>query len=168
MSHESRCKCPLRAGEPLVRLPANFWRSESTSSRIDTRQHESSSSMQRAARFHLATYHPGFPPCSPRFQASTTTQSRSTMAGGNGMQLFWVQLAMLIPCLVFTGLRVYVRAAMARSFSADDWIIVLAMVTIPLFLPGSGPRQRLSPVAASIHCIELHQHAWSYRGCHGP
>ncbi|PNY26352.1 Uncharacterized protein TCAP_03729 [Tolypocladium capitatum] len=50
------------------------------------------------------------------------------MAGGNGMQLFWVQLVMIILCLVFTGLRVYVRALMARSFSADDWIIVLAMV----------------------------------------
>ncbi|KND95355.1 hypothetical protein TOPH_00055 [Tolypocladium ophioglossoides CBS 100239] len=50
------------------------------------------------------------------------------MAGGNGMQLFWVQLAMLILCLVFTGLRVYVRAFMARAFSADDWIIVLAML----------------------------------------
>ncbi|KYK58569.1 hypothetical protein DCS_05586 [Drechmeria coniospora] len=48
------------------------------------------------------------------------------MADQDGMRLFWVQLSLLLPCLIFTGLRIYVRAVMGRDFSADDWIIVFA------------------------------------------
>ncbi|POR36571.1 Uncharacterized protein TPAR_03259 [Tolypocladium paradoxum] len=70
------------------------------------------------------------------------------MAGENGMQLFWVQLAMLILCLVFTGLRVYVRAVMARSFSADDWIIVLAML---IFIASSCISMRGATAGAMGH-----------------
>ncbi|KJZ78355.1 hypothetical protein HIM_02393 [Hirsutella minnesotensis 3608] len=48
--------------------------------------------------------------------------------GLKGRTLEWVQISMLVASIVFTGLRVYVRAYMARSFTPDDWVILLATV----------------------------------------
>ncbi|KAJ6445966.1 integral membrane protein [Purpureocillium lavendulum] len=48
------------------------------------------------------------------------------MPADEGLRLFWVQLGLLIPTLVFFGLRVYVRAFITRSFAADDWAIMIA------------------------------------------
>ncbi|KAM4059819.1 integral membrane protein [Hirsutella rhossiliensis] len=50
------------------------------------------------------------------------------MAGISGIDLFWIYLSLLVVTLAFTGLRVYVRAFMARAMSADDWVLVLATV----------------------------------------
>ncbi|PHH87405.1 hypothetical protein CDD83_8910 [Cordyceps sp. RAO-2017] len=50
------------------------------------------------------------------------------MAGVSGMQSFCVQLSLLVLSLIFTGLRLYVRAVMARTMTADDWSIVVATV----------------------------------------
>lgn len=54
------------------------------------------------------------------------------MAGISGTSLFWVYCSMLLVILIFTGLRVYVRAFMARAISADDWFLILATVRSPI------------------------------------
>ncbi|GJN77983.1 hypothetical protein PLIIFM63780_001476 [Purpureocillium lilacinum] len=61
------------------------------------------------------------------------------MASGDGTRLFWVQLGLMIPCIVFSGLRIYVRAFITRSFAPDDWAIMLATT---LFLISSAVTMR--------------------------
>ncbi|RCI15672.1 hypothetical protein L249_3529 [Ophiocordyceps polyrhachis-furcata BCC 54312] len=47
-------------------------------------------------------------------------------------RLFGVQLSLLIVCVIFTSLRVYVKSCIARNMAAEDWIIVLATVIFAL------------------------------------
>ncbi|RDA95944.1 hypothetical protein CP533_5792 [Ophiocordyceps camponoti-saundersi (nom. inval.)] len=42
------------------------------------------------------------------------------------LRLFGVQLSLLIICVVFTSLRVYVKSCISGKMAAEDWIIVVA------------------------------------------
>ena len=66
------------------------------------------------------------------------------MASADGTRLFWVQLGLMIPCIVFSGLRIYVRAFITRSFAPDDWAIMLATVTTILAAAAAAKAQSAS------------------------
>ncbi|RDA85369.1 hypothetical protein CP532_6415 [Ophiocordyceps camponoti-leonardi (nom. inval.)] len=47
-------------------------------------------------------------------------------------RLFGVQLSLLIICIIFTSLRVYVKSSIARNMAVEDWVILFATATFAL------------------------------------
>jgi hypothetical protein len=61
-------------------------------------------------------------------------------ARDGGMRLFYVQLGFLILVVLIIALRAYCKIFVVKKMTLDDWLMFLAAVCAPSYLPCIGSR----------------------------